>query len=534
MFDDNVVKKIQTKNLLPSLWITLLCLLIFVCSYVGFVVHVLNVILWICLVLLVAIGASIKLEFGAIAILIELFLGGHGYLFSISLFGNVISIRIALFCVVALIWLIDRIRKRRLPRILSISLRYPFFSIVSVIVMGILVGIVFHHGKLVFFDANAYFAVAYIAIFLDAIATRHQRQRIIRIASSAFFALAIVTILFLGIYTVFHYDISLKSAITLSDELYNKLNSEILSGNIHLGQGTSIQSTELQLDPLVLTKTKPISYRWLLDSGTAEISYISGRFFRIFFPSQMYLLIYFFLTLTAALLEQTSKKFRTQLILVTIITFAAILIGYSRSYWLGLVSGGFILLCATFFRSHNKKRFLLRLTIALLLCLAIITITKTSSVITSRFDTIFSPQHDVASAHRIQLAKGIWNQWKQHPLIGSGYGTTIVFPTIFANGKILPTAFYIYEWAYFDVAVKTGLLGLFALFWFLFTLGTYMRRRIREHPSFFLGLLCSLIALCVANITTPIFTHPLGIGALGLFCLLVFYDPLPNSNRNLE
>lgn len=505
-------------------------------SFLGFAVPTINILCFLGIILLVFFGSLVKLEFGVLAIIFELGLGGHGYLFSFPIGSFSLSLRIGLFIAVIVAWAIFLFKEKKLPRIFHLSLRYPFFFFAVLCLIGLVIGFFNNNASLVFYDGNAYFALLYIPMFIEVFTTKISLRRMISTIVSVGAGLAIATILLLGIYATFHYDDTLRGASQVDQSTLDELaQKETEIDGAPIGQRISKTSDMLLLDPLELTKTKPATYRWLRDTGTAEISYISGRFFRVFFPSHILMVMSFFISLAVVFLAPMRKKTFIALLIIFIL---ALYISFSRSLWLGSFGGILCMLFFAFARSSKKKKFMLWI-FGILIGLAILfAITGSLSIFSNRIQSIVNPGQDVAGTHRIELIKAIWKQWKANPMIGSGFGTLVSFPTVLPNGQVTPVSFYVYEWAYGDIAVKTGAIGLFGLLWLL-GLGVYRLSKLLHRKYFSsvqLGLLCAFLSLIISNITTPVFTHPLGLGFMGIifaFCFFPFYAN-SSTNSNLE
>jgi O-antigen ligase len=303
-----------------------------------------------------------------------------------------------------------------------------------------------------------------------------------------------------------------------------------------LFQSTSTDANDLILNSSELTKTKPATYRWLKNAGIAEISFISGRFFRVFFSSHILLVAWIFVFIAGIFQTTFSKKERRLSFFYGCIYGAALFISFSRSLWLGFFAGLLLLFLFLLKKPSIKKQVLITTLVLIGIILVSFIFTNIGGLLSTRVNGLLHPSKEVATTHRVELAKAIWNQWQKNPIIGSGFGTTVSFPTVLPSGEVINVAFYIYEWGYFDIAVKIGILGLGAIVLLLIRLYSdlfSLKKALNE--NFPLAIIAGLTALAVANISTPVFTHPLGIIAIALFCIFAYntYEN-PNSNRNLE
>ena len=142
------------------------------------------------------------------------------------------------------------------------------------------------------------------------------------------------------------------------------------------------------------------------------------------------------------------------------------------------------------------------------------------------------PGIDLSLSKRIDMQEAAvqtrWSEIKplafsiaQHPIVGSGFGTTIKFNTFDARiqDKTNFTT-YAFEWGYLDIILKIGLFGLLIYLLIIFNAAKAI---FRQSPALVLGL----IGLLATHMFTPYLNHPLGIGYLVVifnFQFLIFND----------
>src|SRR3990167_2776385 len=127
-------------------------------------------------------------------------------------------------------------------------------------------------------------------------------------------------------------------------------------------------------------------YRWIRLSGVGEITQVQGGFYRIFMQSQIFVLIGFFIILfkfvipgllarqsfsdggtqdpeslaSKKILDSGSMTGMTKYILLSTLFLSAIIISFSRSFWLGLAAGGALVwLIAVFKLKIKLKQFII-------------------------------------------------------------------------------------------------------------------------------------------------------------------------------
>lgn len=463
-----------------------------------------------------------KLEYGLYIVLAELFIGSKGYLFSFNLNNKLIfSLRITLFLIVLSVWILKffeawlkEFRKKRkffivpedflLLRKSNLAKWYYFLFIFIVwgFLQGILQGNSFDN---VFFDFNAWLFFLLIFVFIDTIRDKKQIKIILNIlfASLSFLTLKSIFVLF-----VFSHQFK---------------------------------------------KVIPFLYRWLADFYLGEISPVSHNFYRVFFTSQVYVLFAFFIVLSLILdktiflksekfsLSKLIKKKKIFLSLLFLFAGLTLLLSFSRSYWFGLFIALIIFFYLFKFIFRNSWLKLFKIVGCLIIFLALemgivyllINYPRPPSGKVVSFTSLVEERitkKEAAGISRINQLLPLMKAIARHPLIGSGFGTTITYksrdPRVVTRTN--PEGWYTtyaFEWGYLDIALKIGLAGL--IFYFLLILKIFqkgwiiLKRKVqrkefeKENYSFVsLGILLSIIALLSTNIFSPYLNHPLGIGFL--------------------
>jgi O-antigen ligase len=109
----------------------------------------------------------------------------------------------------------------------------------------------------------------------------------------------------------------------------------------------------------------------------------------------------------------------------------------------------------------------------------------------------------------------------KHPIIGSGFGTTVTYKSsdpravqLSPDGQFTTYAF---EWGYLDILLKIGLAGLVVYLLLIVKIWRSGWRSGRSGDFMPLGLLLGISALLATNFFSPYLNHPLGIGYI-LLC----------------
>jgi len=426
-----------------------------------------------------------KLEYGIYILLAELFIGSKGYLFYFDAGGISVSLRIALFLVVMAVWIYSRLKTKNLKFKLDRWYWILFVFIGWGLVWGLVRGNSFQN---LFFDFNGWLYFAVIFPLVDVIKSREQVENVLQIFTAAITVIVIKTFFLLYIFS---------------------------------------HNLEIAMYPL---------YHWLRQFLIGEITLMSSGFYRIFFQSQIYVLIGFFI-LAAFLIWQKNKdkKIITRYALLATGCLSSILISFSRSFWVGLAFGIFILLI---FLIVDKFSFKKIIKIGLY-GLAILIISGATILIAVKFpyptpgkiswgsmlEERLADLNEAAVRSRWDLLPPLGREIVKHPVLGSGFGTTVTYKSsdpraVQVNpGGIFTT--YAFEWGYLDIMLKIGLAGLvvyllliakiWRLGWFWGHSGEWLH----------LGLLLGLAALLVTNFFSPYLNHPLGISYI-MLCGVIF------------
>lgn len=264
-------------------------------------------------------------------------------------------------------------------------------------------------------------------------------------------------------------------------------------------------------------------YRWIRSTGIGEITFISKNVYRVFFQSHLYAVLVMLLTFGGLLSGRAPRWWVAPFFFSALAAY----ISLSRSLWLGL-GAGFLALAVFGVARRNWRRwsaFLLLAPTAVGVWLAMswalhfpavltpIGAPGPSDVVISRLRSVASRQAASARVNQIQpLLRAI----RRHPIIGSGFGTTVTYfstdPRV--RGWRTTAAF---ELGYLDLWLKIGLVGLVLYGWWI---GGIWRRLRRSSSLWFLT--GGLVAVLVTHLTTPYLNHPLGLGWLALVGLLSY------------
>lgn len=538
-----IFRSINKLQLLRSytLYIILIGLLLFGLSYLGYIFPWLNLILFFVICFFTILATIRNFEDGLFILFFELFLGSKGYLFSFHIGDFVISLRLAIFIIIFLIWIIRKITSDPEIRFLKSPFLLSFLIFVATLLMGVILGIV-NKNKLsiIFFDMNAYLYWGVLIITFDAFRKSKHIEQLLRIFIGTAIAVSLFTLIGFFDFLFFHQDAKPDLAKAISTELSIDQGDEIDPDKISQSTTAKKELTESSFIRTTPTRSIPLIYRWLQDTGLGEVSYISGKFFRVFFISHIFPMLGFLFIWTRLMISYPSQKQQHKLwFAIGILFICVIIISLSRSIWLGTLGG---LLYSLLHIPIKRTLKIGAATITLFIIIGVsvkITSPHTFQTWNERALSIVQPTGDKASTNRINLLQPLYSKIQQSPVLGNGFGTTIEYQSITPE-KTGMLRVYLVEWAYLDIVLKLGLVGLAAYMWFLTEIirqGYLLMSRKLHKPKeggnviheihlleynklkksrylVVLSLIIGMISILITNITTPYLNHPLGIGFL--------------------
>ncbi|MFH1366771.1 MAG: O-antigen ligase family protein [Patescibacteria group bacterium] len=515
-------------NLRKSFVFVLLILVIFFLSLFGYLYPGMNYAIFWLLVAAVFLLTWIKTEYGVYAVLVELFIGSKGYLFSFSLQGFVVPLRLALFLIVISVFLFKAVRGKKLEFFQS-NLWPSFLILAAFLAYGLINGIIHHDLKVVFYDVNAYLYFALIFPIFHVLRRRESIFVFFKILSVSALSVALITFIILADFSLFQYSPGLVDATRIQDEQLKKMGS--LSDqpeNARLAQTTRITAEKLKLNWQELSPEKNYLYRWLQDTGQGQVSYLGGRLFRVFMTSHFYLVVYLIILLSFLLTRQGFKiKKNLFSLAMALILILSMIISFSRSFWLGFAAAFIFLLTGLPFRRIIKLAAFLVSLALVVMCVLYFVWPDIFGVFTNRFTSLFRPTTELAASNRMSLVNPILEKVKAKPIFGSGFGTEVTYKSLVAGTDLVEyVKVYVYEWGYLDIMVKIGILGLITyLFFIAMIIKNYFVdiKNFDERLKFLIrGLMSGLIFLLIVHFTTPYLNHPLGLGFL-MICAAIFY-----------
>ncbi len=504
-----------------------------VLSFIAYFFPLFNKVAFFVILALTLILTLEKLEYGLYILLAELFIGSKGYLFYFDTGGVSVSLRIALFLIVMSVWFTKFVIAKRWHKQKSPSPQPPpieggevekippplvggarggvmrwYWILFVFIGWGLMWGLIRGNAfQNVFFDFNAWLYFGLIFPLIDVIKSREQIEDILQIFTAAIVVIIIKTFFLLYVFS---------------------------------------HGLEVAMYPL---------YRWLRQFLIGEITLLDSGFYRIFFQSQIYVLIGFFIFVTFLIWKQKSPSPQPPPIeggeveknplpsegerggywLLVIGSLGSILISFSRSFWVGLAFGLLALLIFLIIYKFSFKKIL-----KIGLCgLAVLLISFATILITVKFpyptpskiswgsmlEERLTDLSEAAVRSRWDLLPPLCKAIIKHPIIGSGFGTTVTYKSSDPRAlQFNPTGeftTYAFEWGYLDIMLKIGLAGLLVYLLLIVQIWRSGWRLGQSWDFLPFGLLLGILALLATNFFSPYLNHPLGIGYL-MLCGIIF------------
>lgn len=505
--------------------ITAICIIFYILSFFAYLFPILNnIIFW--LIIIGAFALTIKkLEYGIFIVLTELFMGVKGYLFSFSLGDKfILSIRIALFAIVFLVWFFRRTKTFEADKYNFIKSKFfiPFAILTIFIIIGCATAII--NGNFfrnIFFDINGYLYFAFIFPIFDIIHSKIKIRKLIQYLVAGGLAVSFLTFYVAIGFTIMHQEARPDIAGLKSTE---KTLEEEKEGEFMISHSIFAKE-ELQSKQFFrqLNTPKPYIYRWTQDIGLGEISYLTGPFFRFFSAGQIYSAI-IFIFLLAKFLMNKNLKLKKHIFLLLSCAFCglAAFTGFSRSIWIGLIAA-FIFMLFNLPKKRAAKITLYMIgIIALTLIIVGTLLPQVYDLVGDRVSSITKPKTEAAASNRYNVLDPAFKKIKEHPILGTGFGTTIEYESV-AFEKFGTIRVFSFEWTYLDTIIEIGILGLLAYLYFLWTIFKQgYKVKNKENKKLIICFLSAVVLIIITNITTPYLNHPLGIGFLVITCATIY------------
>ncbi|HPT08195.1 MAG TPA: hypothetical protein PLE28_00665 [bacterium] len=495
MFDFNYILKNKRKIAV----ITAIIFLVEATSFLSYYYPNLNIIIFFILALSAIVLSIYKLEWGLYMVTAELFFDSMGYIFFWDNGGIKISIRIILWLIIMSVWLAKFLLTwfKEKSGLIKKYLNIPFlksFSLLSFfVILAVIFGIIKNGFSDAFFDFNAwlFFTLIFPVWHIMAVNKDDQIKNFWSNIVNIFLA-AIIFLVFKSLLVLF-----------------------LFSHNI----------------PGVIYDF----YYWTRTYSLGEITNMGDGFYRVFFQSQIFIVLAFIL-FSIQIIKTKSRKEKIYLLIFLSFLASALILSFSRSFWVGAVCSilflGLIILIKFGFKTTIKyiSTILLSLIIGFLIMFVSIKFPWPNSQAQFNLNSLSSRaniiSNESAISSRWALLKIIKGDLKNNFLIGRGFGARLEYqssdPRVLEQSADGLYSTYAFEWGWFDIWLKLGLLGVLAYIYLLITILKEAWFNFKNNKNLLsLGILSAIICLIAINFFTPYLNHPLGIGFLLLSSLFL-------------
>ncbi len=433
-----------------------------------------------------------KIEFVVYIPILELIIGSQGHLMDLDINGFILSFRMAIFIIAFLAGLIYLIKEKKLDFLQSKYFKI-FILFLLMLTMGTILALIYKKPLTnIFFDLNGYLFILILPIFYQIIKNKKLSKNLLYIffAASLFFSIKTI----LSFYIFSHH--------------FPGINLTIL-------------------------------YEWLRDSRIGEITRVNDNFFRIFFQSQIYILISLVINFGILIFQKQiiKKKDKLFLIILIILNLTALVISFSRSYWIGLAIFLFFLLIWLIIKKYQLLKIIkiyLKFTGLAVLGLLFIFLLVKVPYTDANLDDLFSKRltaGEAASNSRLELLPHMIEKIKARPILGNGLAQEITYLSQDPRNKNPKNpdgtvTTYSFEWGWLNIWMKFGILGLGVyLYLILKIIIDSVKLSINKWPDnqsiILIALALSLIAIASIHAFSPYLDHPLGLGFIIIIIAII-------------
>lgn len=428
-------------------------------------------------------------------VLAELMIGGFGYLLSLptDIFARGVSLRMSLmagyFAGAGLNALVDRVWKYwRLKEIVILEVWiFVLGMFIGGLIRGLQLGQTFIVG-----DANAWIFLLYLVPVLD-VAHRFGSKLKKSVVGAALAALCWLPFKMLLVFYIFTHQLNISGWL----------------------------------------------YTWIRDTRVGEITDLHNGLYRVFFQSSVYSVLALGFLVAFWIEKRGLNKLQNLWPgLVAVLCGSAVLLGLSRSFWLGATISVLLVLVLGLTRCWQGSEIkffgwavvksLAVAGVSLILVLGFWRVPIPHAVGGSVFDIFMARASvsDPAASSRWNLLPVMWQKIREQPILGSGLGGTLTYqsqdPRVLAQNPEGMVTTYAFEWGWLGFWIKFGIFGVLIMGWLMVSLAWRAWRS--KYPWWLrIGILAGTACLVVIHFFTPYLDHPLGfawiIGVEGMLAI---------------
>lgn len=244
-------------------------------------------------------------------------------------------------------------------------------------------------------------------------------------------------------------------------------------------------------------------YEWFTNIGLGEITPLTPFFYSISLPEHLLIPPAALIILSLLMRDEKHHKMWRFLFILCGLT---VMLSMSGIFFIGTLIGGLFLLY-----KHSIASWVKECVWGLVSCILIfVGINVVASFGTSMGFELLTTQLK-PSTTQMQLLQPIANQIQNHPVIGNGLGSELLFTT---SKSFSPKSTNQFEWGYLEMWAELGIIGLAIFAIALIALFAVLVAKIQKIPDWHdlkVGLFGGLAALLFINILTPALYTTYGI-----------------------
>jgi len=489
------MKKIEIQKILTLIFIFLG---VEIWSYLAYSLEMVALPIFLFLSLIFLALTIYSLPLGLYIIISDLIVNSMGHLFFIDIFSQKISIRTIFWLTILVVFLFNFIRQIIKDKKESLYLQ-----------------------RIINFKAKKYFIILAIFVLISLIIAVSSQRSLANIFSD---------------FNAWLFFLLLFPILAIYDDNNAKQKSDLKIMFLAAGTWLVIKSFFILAVFAQELSISPEVYTWLRKTLVAEVTPTLSGWPRVFLQSHIFAaafyLFFFWLnnkyTQSKNLFTGFFKTKKIVILLISSLLFSLIIFSFSRSIWLGLFFALAISLIYIWKNEGFKKFWQTSLWTLFTVILGFLFIFLVvwfpyfnfNKQVAGEFKDSFSSRivynsSDSATVSRWSLLPVLWEEIKERPLFGKGFGASVSYissdPRVlekYPNGEYTTSAF---EWGYLDIWLKTGFFGLISYLILLFYL---IIKGIRSNDKIKVAFSVILIFLAITHAFTPYLNHPLGIGIL--------------------
>ena len=276
-------------------------------------------------------------------------------------------------------------------------------------------------------------------------------------------------------------------------------------------------------------------YSWTRDYNLGEITDMSNGLYRIFFQSQIFIVLAW-IFFSVQFIRSKNRKSKIYLFIFLSFLSSVLILSFSRSFWVGVALCLVLVLFLLSLKFSFKKLIkyfsftLLSLIAGFLIMFITIKFPCPNNEAQFGLESLSSRANIVKKESAIssrwalleEIKKDLFNNF----FLGRGFGARLEYkssdPRVLEHTADGLYSSYAFEWGWLDIWLKLGLLGVLSYIILLLAILKKLYLDFWKNKNMIsLGLGAGIVVLIIVNFFTPYLNHPLGIGFIILSLLFL-------------